>query len=344
MEALRYDVPTSSERAAEWLHRLHSADLQESEKEAFLEWLRKSPVHVREVLLALSIEDMLQRQQHSGLLAQDDDVLDSAVDFTHVVPASRQPRRSRWRMVVRFSALVASLALLLAAGYALLFDATYATGAGEWRTLALSDRSAITLGPRSRVEVDFSDRTRDVRLAAGGASFEVAEDGARPFSVRTDLATIRALGTRFAVAREDRQVVVTVARGSVVVSRQSPPHSVTVSAGEQVAVSASSDLLPRAVDAVRELAWLDRRLIFDVGTTLGDAVDAFNRLNELQLRVEDPSLAALPVRGTFNADDPHSFAEVIERSSGARLQPERGVLRILRKRTDSGASAEHGSP
>lgn len=48
-----------AERAAEWLLRLPTAS--RAEREEFVRWLRASPLHVREMLLAICCDEILHR-------------------------------------------------------------------------------------------------------------------------------------------------------------------------------------------------------------------------------------------------------------------------------------------
>lgn len=68
--------------------------------------------------------------------------------------------------------------------------------------------------PRS-IAVRYARGERRVELKSGTALFEVAKEAARPFVVEADGATVRALGTRFEVRREDGPVGVTLLEGSV---------------------------------------------------------------------------------------------------------------------------------
>jgi transmembrane sensor len=343
MEAERSSVTAIAEQANQWLHRLHAADLRQDEREAFVEWLRQSPLHVREVLIAFSLDDVLQRARiRVADSTLHEDRASNIIELSVLPPSDRSRRSHRpWRMAACI-ALLASAALLFAGLRAVYLDRTIETVASEWKSVTLTDGSELTLAPRSKVAIEFGDRLRTLRLARGEAYFYVAKDTtARPFLVEADSFRVRATGTSFAVARREDGLLVTVEKGSVLVSRSSPPLSVRVSDDEQLTVSANGDPVPEAVDSSHELAWVDRRLTFDGTTTLGEAVAAFNRLNELQLRVEDRVLSAQPVRGTFAADDPRSFAEVIEQSSAARLKVERGVLQIL-PQGQSGRPDERG--
>ncbi len=47
-----------AERAAEWLHRLPNADTQQ--RKHFVRWLKESPKHVREMLLAMRCDELLR--------------------------------------------------------------------------------------------------------------------------------------------------------------------------------------------------------------------------------------------------------------------------------------------
>ena len=82
-----------------------------------------------------------------------------------------------------------------------------------------------------------------------------------------------------------------------------------VEGGEQTIVTGTWPPAVRRVNAVRALAWSNRRLIFD-NDSVAVAVEEFNRRNRVQL-VVDPALSTQRVFGEFYADDPGSFAESI---------------------------------
>ena len=54
-------------------------------------------------------------------------------------------------------------------------------------------------------------------------------------------------------------------------------------------------------------------------TKLDEAVRQFNRYNRLQLRVDDPAVAALRTGGIFSTTDPESFVAALRQSF--RLRP-----------------------
>lgn len=92
------------------------------------------------------------------------------------------------------------------------------TGVGEQLSVRLSDGTSITLAPLSSLHfpAQFPTDARSVALS-GQASFSVAHEPDRPFSVRTSGLTARVLGTAFDVKEDTgaRTVDVVVASGRV---------------------------------------------------------------------------------------------------------------------------------
>lgn len=331
MNADRGEELTIAEEAAEWIVRLPCADPEQ--REQLLEWLRRSPVHVQEFLLARVVSERLRRhaQASSAVDAAANIVL---IDRTGATPPKRSVRL--WQIAASFAA-VATLGLLLMIVRIAWHDSTVRSGAGEWHSLTLEDGSAITLGPRSDLRIDLGGPTREVRLTRGEVWFDVAHENGRPFIVETDFGSVRALGTKFAVHIADRGIQVTVEAGSVIVAQKSPPRAVTVSAGQEVRTSANGGWVPRTVDVARNLAWVDRRLVFSEDT-LSDAIKEFNKRNAIQLRVDDASISQRSIRGNFAADDPRSFAHTLESAVGVIVEDDGDVLRIVPRHVDQGTA------
>jgi transmembrane sensor len=165
-------------------------------------------------------------------------------------------------------------------------------------------------------------------LSHGEALFQVAKDPSRPFIVEAGLAVVRATGTRFAVSRRESDVVVTVEEGTVLVSdRAGRSGPIALTAAKQLTVSGAWPAMIEHVDAARELAWSNRRLVFD-DDTVSAAAEEFNRRNRV-LIVVDPAFVTEQVRGMFLADDPASFADTIARlKKGVVVRQSRDVISL----------------
>jgi transmembrane sensor len=94
-------------------------------------------------------------------------------------------------------------------------------------------------------------------------------------------------------------------------------------------VSATGARPKTNVNVERELAWANRKLQFDRQTII-EAVNEFNRRNRVQIYI-DPSLGSQQARGTFDADDPQSFADAVAWPEGVVVHEAPDVLRIKRR-------------
>ena len=83
-------------------------------------------------------------------------------------------------------------------------------------------------------------------------------------------------------------------------------------------------------DVPRKLAWTAGHLAFQ-GETLDDAVQEFNRYNQRQITIADPSIVKVQVGGIFLTTDPDSFIAALQRSFGIRVQvgDDNGDIRLF---------------
>jgi transmembrane sensor len=323
------------EQAAEWLLRWHCGDLSIAERFEYLQWLKTSPVHIAETLRMCRLYSWLENTKLKLFITNED-------SFSNVVelpPREREAVAARgvravglWR--VRIAAAAAAIALIAVLGFVVKvtwLDHSLQTQAGEWRSLPLSDGSSITAAPYTKLHHVIGDEQRLITLAQGRAVFRVAKDSSRPFLVDAGVVVVKATGTQFTVERRSDQVRVTMSEGTVVVC---PPAGAertfakTLVADQQLTVSRSGE---PAVEHVDGKAFTDRvlgRLIFNSGYTVKAAASEFNEVNAMKIVVDDAT-GARPMRGSFEAIDPFSFADAVERITGSaavRESPE--LLRI----------------
>ncbi len=334
------------DEAAEWVVRLGDAEVDDRERQAFVTWLKCSPVHVREYLRAeqswadLGGIDAERRIDVNALLAQAGAnvvALDVASPPRLPMPSGRSAR-ARARSNMAIAAAAALLAVVGLSWVVLWQDTGYTTAVGEQRKIQLDDGSSVLLNTDTRLDVHYTDTVRQVRLLAGEALFSVQKDPARPFRVLSDRAVVQAVGTAFLVRRKPDQTVVTVLEGEVAVApvaraaefsaQQLPDDVLRLRAGAQVDV-ARADVRTREVEnPVAVAAWRRGQLIFD-GVTLAEAVAEFNRYNRVQLVLEDPVLSAERVSGVFESDRPQalvSFLEHAEVAKSSQMSRDRIVL------------------
>lgn len=197
---------------------------------------------------------------------------------------------------------VVSLALLVGDRYLPLdyWLADQRTATGEQRTVRLVDGTLLNLNTHSAVDVRFDARQRLIVLQEGEIMVETGHGDARPFIVETREGSMRALGTRFLVKREDEGTRLSVLQSAVAAHPQSYPEEQILRAGQQVLIR--NDRL----DAIAALtpgadAWTRGMLVVD-NARLEDLVHELGRYRRGHLGVAS-EVADLRITGSFPLHD-----------------------------------------
>ncbi|HEY3391854.1 MAG TPA: FecR domain-containing protein [Lacipirellulaceae bacterium] len=347
-----------AERAAEWLHRLDTADLRD--KEDFLKWLSRSPQNSGEALVAAST-DILLRQLFRARRIDIEQFMPTAANVFAVGGQKHAPQqsrpRARWRLMATaglgIAAAIAALFLMPPVMRGWLYPNEYTTSVGEQRAIELPDGSAIAINAQSNVRVAFSEHARDVYLNAGQAMFTVAKDPSRPFRVHVlpdgkDPAAgkdtvIQALGTKFDVRRRSGRINVAVIEGVVQIQSDARDRSLNpsmaeineharVAAGLAVSIESTGLITPPAPISVSDVsAWQQRRLVF-TDNTLEEITEEFRRYNRTpRIHIEDEELRRRRLSGVFDADYPEALLLYLA-SDDAVVLDRQGEDLIIRRR------------
>lgn len=251
---------------------------------------------------------------------------------------SRRSRRMAWAGL----ALAASLALVAGwlAGTRELppGEQRHATTLDGYQRLSLPDGSIVELNSATEIGVQFQPTERRVQLRRGEAHFTVAKNPQRPFTVEVDGVAVRAVGTAFNVRRGAGDVEVLVTEGTVEVARPTAvteaPATLTANHRAVVQIAASAGqtrIVELGPESVREaLAWQGPRLHFS-DTPLREAIAQFNRRNAVQLELADAELGALPIAGSFRAENLDAFVRLLT-ADGEIVVAARDERRIVLRR------------
>lgn len=211
---------------------------------------------------------------------------------------------------------------------------TYATAVGQRDSIRLPDGGHVVLGPASRLTVEqgFGDRVREVELH-GEAYFDVVHDTTRPFVVRVASATIRDVGTSFAVHQDSDRVRVVVTSGSVLLRSTSDSAGQRVLAAGDVGTLEADGRLVTAHDVATTpyLSWMQGRLVFR-DAPLFEVSNDLRRWYGIVLTVEDSTLARRHLTMSFNGDPIDRVLHVIGLGLGATIEVhgDTAVLRAAR--------------
>ncbi|MDE1167017.1 MAG: FecR family protein [Pseudomonas sp.] len=176
------------------------------------------------------------------------------------------------------------------------------TATGEQRTLNLDDGTVIKLNTHSAVDVRFDDKRRLIVLQEGEIFVETGHknNDARPFLVQTEDGSLRALGTRFLVRREDQGTRLSVLQSAVAAHAQGSNNEQVLHEGQQVLMHRNgldlASALPPGADA-----WTRGMLVVD-NARLADLVKELGRYRSGHLGVS-AEVADLRITGSFPLND-----------------------------------------
>jgi transmembrane sensor len=334
-----------AEQAAEWLERLKTADALE--RAQYADWLRESPLHVREMCLAACWDTVLtaidpdQRIDLNELLARSP--ADAANVSARTMPrVQSQPERGilfrwlRWLLLPSIATVCVMSAVFFGSIQVdRIFAQRYATAIGEQRAIRLTDGSIVHLNTQSQVRVAYSRDARDVYLRNGQATFRVEHNPSRPFRVHVENNVVEAIGTQFDIRQASTGTEVAVLEGRVRIhgddaataSFAIPQPVVELSAGDAVTLAAlGTPSTRRKIDTDEVRAWQQRRLVFR-NTTIADIAAEFNRYNrDPQLHIEGSSLSQRRFSGVFDADDPESLVLYLAGNGVVSIRHDRDIV------------------
>ena len=148
----------------------------------------------------------------------------------------------------------------------------------------------------SAVDVRFDDTTRRIILQEGEIMVETGHGDPRPFIVQTRDGSLRALGTRFMVKREDDGTRLSVLQSRVEAHPENSVELTVYNEGQQVLMHRDRLGQMLAVSPGAD-AWTRGMLVLD-NVRLADMVSELNRYQRGHLGV-DPEVADLRITGSF---------------------------------------------
>ena len=189
--------------AADWIARLHDEQRSSNVETQVRAWLGGSEDHQRAFNLVTQAWELAGEIR---MRSRDD------------ISAARKARRSP--IAVWTGALAATLVL---AGIFVMYyysrEGAVVTRVGQQQVRMLPDGTRVLLNTDTRIEVDYDDRARRVRLIRGEAQFDVSKHPTWPFLGSVDGQEIRAVGTSFIVRHDEIQdLSVTLVEGKISVA------------------------------------------------------------------------------------------------------------------------------
>lgn len=324
------NLPPLQQLAIEWLVRLRTHELTETETREFADWLSHDLSHAHAFANAEDLFDiMTQAVQLKTEASKPNPNSVSEIAVTAVIPPPKKLRAYRWLSVpLALAAAWLFAVTLVLPEQASLWDVylgDYHTGTGEQRTIQLADGSRLLLNTDAAVSVDYQDDKRQITLHHGQAQFTVAGDKVRPFMVSAGELQVRALGTVFEVYKKaSGDINVSVQEHAVATSLsdsgnvlQKPP--MLVQQGQQLLYAHGSGTLnsPETTNSEVTGAWRQRRVIVK-DRPLAELVAEIERYRPGRIFLGGAEFSRLRVTGLFSLADPEASLAKVRKILGLK--------------------------
>lgn len=302
--ALAHEVlqDTAMDQALDWLIALQCA--QPGQQAEFEAWLTSDPAHAQAFAKAQAAWG--GAPVHSAAIA---------------LAAPRKP--STWRRIKPHWRPLATAAVLLIGLFSfsnlpVRLQADHLTVVGERQRLQLDDGSKVLLNTNSAFSSTVQNHQRIARLYQGEAFFEIAPGHGLPLEIDAGPVRASVRDTAFAVRYLDGEAQVQVQRGDVDLSTTVNDAVVRLSAGESIRIGPKGFGQPSKLDANKDLAWVQGRLVFE-NCPMDEVLAELRRYYPGWIVSTNDRLASVAVTGNYRLDQPLDVVRSLAHITSAKL-------------------------
>ncbi|WP_460134308.1 FecR family protein [Pseudomonas sp. S1_E04] len=290
------------DQALDWLIALQCP--QPGQQAEFEAWLAAAPAHAQAFVKAQATWG--GAPVHSAAVA---------------LAAPRRP--SAWRRVKPHWKPLATAAVLLIgmlsfSNLPVRLQADHLTVVGERQRLQLDDGSKVLLNTNSAFSSSIQGHRRIARLYQGEAFFEVVPSPGLPLEIDAGPVRASVRDTAFAVRYLNGEAQVRVQRGDVDLSNTVNDARVRLSAGESIRIGPKGFGQPVKLDANRDLAWVQGRLVFE-NCPMSEVLAELRRYYPGWIVNTNDQLASVAVTGNYRLDQPLDVVRSLAHITSAKL-------------------------
>ena len=344
------ETKTVDTQASEWLAKLDAETPSKEDLQAFKVWVNEADEHriaFEEMVsfwdeMNILTQAVLPRESARGQLqSARGEMINSARGVIEkpnselqqesgsvFEPMTRLFRSRPQSLTAAFATVAVAVTLLTTTNLWQATPTLYTTQVGEQKTFQLADNSTVQLNTNSRLEVDYSDNYRRLKLVQGEAHFDVAHNPDRPFEVFAGQGLVRAIGTAFTVHVRKIDVEVIVTQGTIELDRADlaapvstpsktdedhPQTQINVTAGNMLTFSRDEldDIKLLVANQIEDqLAWRRGMLVFQA-EPLQNVVNEVSRYTNLKIVIPERSTREMKVGGLFKVGDTESLFEAL---------------------------------
>jgi len=231
-------------------------------------------------------------------------------------PALSQRLRPHWKPLATAAVLLVAVGIY--GNLPLRLQADHLTVVGERQHLQLEDGSKVLLNTNSAFSSRFTDQQHLARLYRGEAFFEVSGQREQPLEIDAGPVQASVRDTSFAVRYLDGEAQVQVQRGDVDLRTRDDSTHLRLSAGSSVRVGPHGFGRPEKLDAQKDLAWVQGRLVFE-NCPMGQVLAELRRYYPGWIVNNNEQLAKVTVTGNYRLDKPLDVVRSLAHITSARI-------------------------
>ncbi|PWB30810.1 glycerol-3-phosphate ABC transporter substrate-binding protein [Pseudomonas sp. SDI] len=293
---------SAMDQALDWLIRLQCATPEDTR--AFEAWLEANPANAQAYVEAEALWHGDTVRQAAGQIAQ-------------VQRPSRLTRlRPHWKPLATAAVLLVGVFTL--GNLPVRLQADHLTVVGERQRLQLEDGSKVLLNTNSAFSSDINAGQRMARLYQGEAYFEVPAGAGQPLELRAGPLRASVRDSDFAVRYLDGEAQVRVQRGAIDLQGRSDQR-IRLSSGDSIRVGPNGFGERERVDAPKDLAWVQGRLVFE-NCPLSQVLAELRRYYPGFIINTNDTLDHVAVTGNYRLDQPLEALRSLAHITSARLQ------------------------
>ena len=225
--------------------------------------------------------------------------------------------RPHWKPLA--TAAVLLVGLFSFSNLPLRLQADHLTVVGERQRVQLADGSQVLLNTNSAFSSTIDERQRVARLYQGEAFFEIAANRAQPLEISAGPVRASVRDTAFAVRYLDGEAQVRVQRGDVDLRNDYNDARIRLSAGQSIRIGPKGFGQPAKLDATKELAWVQGRLVFE-NCPMSEVLAELRRYYPGWIVNTNEQLASVAVTGNYRLDQPLDVVRSLAHITSARLR------------------------
>ncbi|MBF7689024.1 FecR family protein [Acinetobacter rathckeae] len=249
------------EQAAHWILVLGD-DYTQEEYEQFQVWLKKNPQHACCFNQLKSTVDQFSQLRQSHRRPIPHQLIENSIKKADENKLFKKTRL--YSIAITF--FLVSLLWWVVPTDAWLADQKNAYNV--WSEKELSDHSDIKVSGKTLFNIDYDQNQRSIHLITGNILVDVAKDSKRPFFVKTDQVSIKALGTRFIVHYFNGLTILTMLHSTTQVEfnlHGGEKQKVYAHAGQQLIIDESGAYSVQNLSInLAEESWKKQRLAVDL--------------------------------------------------------------------------------